>query len=113
MPINLGRRIRRQIVLALTSECACDRTIRNAVTAARRAGLSRAEIDRAQAGSSFSARERAAVALACAVRSGDPTRVNRARQSAQAYGLSRREIGQVERFARQTLEGLRDGQSPA
>lgn len=109
MPVNPGRRIRRQIGLALASECGCDRTIRNAVTAARQAGPSRAEIDRARAGSSFGARERAAVALACAVRAGSPAELHNARQSALAYGPSRQDMAQVKRFGRRTLESAKRG----
>lgn len=73
---------------------------------ARRAGLTGAEIDQALSGRSFGARESAAVALACALKSRSADEIKSARTHAETFGLCPKEIEQVEELVRGLLHKL-------
>ena len=106
MSSDLSSRLRMQVTLAIFSGCGCDETMAAADNDARLAGLTGAEIDQALAGSSFSARESAAVSLACAMKSGNRSDVAAARARAETFGLCPVEIQQVEDLVRALLHKL-------
>lgn len=95
-----------QVTLAVFSGCGCDDTMAAANQEARLAGLTGAEIDQALAGGSFSARESAAVGLACAMKSGNAEAIATAKAHAETFGLCPMEIEQVEDLARGLLHKL-------
>jgi hypothetical protein len=95
-----------QVTLAIFSGCGCDETMAAADSDARLAGLTGAEIDQALAGRSFSARESAAVSLACAMKSENADEIAAARTRAETFGLCPIEIEQVEDLVRDLLYKL-------
>lgn len=89
--------------LALLADCGCLRTLGELSAQARLNGLTGAEIDTALAGRSFEARSDAALAYACAIKSGDPGLVGSARTRALRLGLSESELTTVAAAARAIL----------
>jgi hypothetical protein len=94
-----------QLKLALLGDCGCAQTLGGLARDARRRGLTGAEIDTALAGRSFEARSDAAIAYACAIKSGDGKALAAAHARALRIGLTQREIDAVARTARRILRG--------
>lgn len=83
-----SRRVLAQLRLALLADCGCDETLAKLDDNARMAGLTGAEIDAALDGKSFEARTAAALAFACAVKTGDHAYVALLRKRAVLLGIT-------------------------
>ena len=97
---KLDERIRFQIELALAGPCACLTTIAGQEAAARRLGLSGAEVDLARDGRSFDVKTSSVLALVRATRAGDSQALAAARRQARTAGVARLELLEVEQIAR-------------
>lgn len=84
-----------QLKLALLNDCGCLKTLADLEQEARRSGLTGAEIDIALEGRSFEARTAAALAYACALKSGENELVEAARKRAAQIGVSDDELEEV------------------
>jgi hypothetical protein len=85
-------RILSQLKLALLNDCGCEDTLSRAEEEARDAGLSGADIDAALGERSFDVRTMAVLAFGCALKSGDVTARESARERALALGLAAEEL---------------------
>jgi hypothetical protein len=95
-------RIMAQLRLALLSDCGCHKTLGALADEAQSHGLTGAEIDTALAGRSFEARADAALAYACAIKSGATDAIAGAHARAARLGLSQMELDAV-RGATETI----------
>lgn len=103
MTPNTWARILTQIKLALLGDCCCSDTLSAMTREAKGHGMTGAEIDTAISGRSFEARSHAAIAYACAIKSGSPDAIAISRSRASKMGLSDKEIDAVEVAARQII----------
>ena len=85
-------RILSQLKLALLNDCGCGDTLSRAEEEARDAGLSGADIDAALGERSFDVRTMAVLAFGCALKNGDVTARESARERALALGLAAEEL---------------------
>ncbi|WP_422344663.1 hypothetical protein [Parasphingorhabdus sp.] len=85
-------RILSQLKLALLNDCGCEDTLSRAEEEARDAGLSGADIDAALGERSFDVRTMAVLAFGCALKNGDVTARESARERALALGLTAEEL---------------------
>lgn len=99
----LDARVRLSIELALTVGRADARQCQRQDSKARRLGMTGAEIDAARTGYSFDAITARAVALALAVRDGDPHRAWQRTRALEA-GISREACRQIEELAFQLVK---------
>ena len=100
---RLHTRVAAQLKLALLGDCGCDKTLTKLERAARFSGLTGAEIDAAIDGRSFEARTAAAIAFACALKSGEPEMIEQARTRALQFGITEEELTTIGARARQIL----------
>lgn len=103
----LSRRMKAKLRLALLGDCGCPDTIGALAAEASAEGLTGAEIDTALAGRSFEARADAAIAYACAIRSGAPGARAAARARGLRLGLSQSELAALDEAVRAILAGAR------
>lgn len=96
---ELSPRIAIQVALALAGEGGASEISASLHDAARRIGLSAAEMDAAWSGRSFEAKACAAIRLARAIRAGGDDELAAAREHAAEFGLCPIEIEQVEQLA--------------
>jgi hypothetical protein len=100
-------RIMAKLRLALLGDCGCLRTLGELSAEARSHGLTGAEIDIALAGRSFEARSDAAIAYACAIKSGEPDTLEAAHARALRLGLSASDLAMVAEAACRILADAR------
>lgn len=91
-PDPSSARIDAQLRLALLGDRRTPKALAALERAARRAGLTGAEIDAALAGRSFDIRTSAVIAVARALRAGCPAEVEQARRRALSLGLCAAEL---------------------
>ena len=84
---QISKRVLVQLRLALLADCGCENTLADLDFAARRVGLTGAEIDAALAGTSFGAQTAAALAFACALKTGDQGQIDIASARAMRLGF--------------------------
>jgi hypothetical protein len=96
---GLSQRLKLHIELAVAGDHACADTRRRQELVARGLGMTGAEIDAARDGRSFDIRMTRALAVVCALRDVDPTRIEHARELALQSGIDRDELAMIERLA--------------
>jgi hypothetical protein len=95
---HLSARIKMLIEIALHADCDCVDTLQDQDERARDIGLVGVEIDAARTRTSFDVHAQAAIRLACALRQGDASAVESAKDKALAVGLSACEITEIAIF---------------
>lgn len=96
-------RVRSQLELALLSDCGCKRTLEQVRLDAREAGLCGAEIVAALGNRSFDIRTAAIIDVACALKSGEEARLERARRVAAELGWTHEDIAGFEALSREIV----------
>lgn len=99
-------RVQAQLKLALLGDCGCIKTLGSLENEARSSGLTGAEIDAALTGRSFEARTAAALAYACALKSGEAVLIERARTHGLHIGVTDDELSAIAREAQQILASM-------
>jgi hypothetical protein len=99
-------RVQAQLKLALLGDCGCIKTLGKLENEARSSGLTGAEIDAALEGRSFEARTAAALAYACALKSGERDLIDRARTHGLQIGVTDDELSAIAKEAQQILASM-------
>ena len=99
-------RVHAQLKLALLGDCGCRKTLADLEDHACSTGLTGAEIDAALGGRSFEARTAAALAFACAIKSGEEGAVDKARDHAIRFGVTAEELRTVAEEAKRILASM-------
>lgn len=103
----MSKRLAATLKLALLGDCACLKTLGALSIEASAQGLTGAEIDVALARRSFEARADAAIAYACALKTGDAEALASAQERAFRLGLAASELEVIAGLSRQILEEAR------
>ncbi|MDZ4139350.1 MAG: hypothetical protein U1D66_10800 [Erythrobacter sp.] len=103
MRLTITQRLEAQLRLALLGDCGCEQTIATLSQAAQANGMTWAEIDSALSGRSFEARTDAAIAYACAIKSGNSVALDLARTRAARLEIGTDELAAVAHAARRIL----------
>lgn len=103
MTEDFHARVHAQLKLALLGDCGCRKTLAKLERDARSSGLTGAEIDAALGGRSFEARTAAALAFACAIKTGDDGAIAHTRDHAVRFGVTDAELFSVAQEAKRIL----------